>query len=293
MNVAILGSGDMGSAVALSLESNGVNTLTCLAGRGKRSQKLAHEAGMSNCDDLASLVDAADLFLSIMPPAVALQFAEELCPIIARSGKDVLFVDCNAVSPMTVGEIAAVAGEHGVRFQDVGIIGAAPRPGRSPVRFYTSGQWTVDIETIATDLIDVRPLGEDIGRASTIKMVYASLTKGTHALRAAALLAGDELGVGEEIRAEWRQSLPDVYKAMEHRMPILAADSGRWSGEMREIADTYAYVDVTSGFHEGAEWIYDLLSKTSLAEESRAEAAEKNRSIEETLRVIRQSKNST
>jgi 3-hydroxyisobutyrate dehydrogenase-like beta-hydroxyacid dehydrogenase len=290
MNVAIMGSGDMGSAVAKSLESHDINTLTCLAGRSQRSQELAHSAGMTIVDDLSSLVASAEIFLSIMPPAAALKFAEKTCPIIAASGKDVLFVDCNAVSPATVGEIAAVASDHKVRFQDVGIIGPAPRQGRSPVRFYTSGPWIGVVEKISTELIDVRPLGEDIGRASAIKMVYASLTKGTHALRAAALIAGDELGVGAEIRAEWQQSLPDVYRAMEGRIPILAADSARWTGEMREIAETYASAGITRGFHEGAEWIYAMLAQTQLADESRAEATNKARTIEETLAIIRDSR---
>lgn len=280
----------MGSAVAKSLELRDIKTFTCLAGRSQRSRELAQAAGMTAVDDLSSLVEGAEILLSIMPPAAALTFAQEVCPVIAASGKDALFVDCNAVSPATVGEIAAVASENHVRFQDVGIIGPAPRPGRSAVRFYTSGPWINVIEEIRTDLIDVRPLGEVIGRASAIKMVYASLTKGTHALRAAALMAGDELGVGAEIRTEWQQSLPDVYKAMEGRMPILAADSARWAGEMREIAETYASAGITRGFHEGAEWIYDVLAQTQLADESRAEAAEKARTVEETLAIIRESR---
>ena len=290
MNVAIIGCGDMGSAVAKSLKSQGVNTVTCLAGRSQRSHDLAHSVGMTVVTDLGSLVEHAEMVLSIMPPSAALQFAREICPIIAASGRKVLFVDCNAVSPMTVNEIAGIANEHAVRFQDVGIIGPAPRPDRSSVRFYTSGKWTNEIRKIATDLIDVRSLGEDIGRASAIKMVYASLTKGTHALRAAALMAGDELGVGAEIRTEWQQSLPDVYRAMESRIPILAADAERWTGEMREIAKTYASAGITPDFHAGAEWIYDVLSRSPLAHESRAEAAEKDRSIEETLAIVHQSR---
>lgn len=290
MNIAILGTGDMGSAVASSLESQGISTFTCLTGRSQRSQDLARVAGMQLTDSLSSLVKKADMFLSIMPPAAALQFAKEICPIIAASGRDVLFVDCNAVSPMTASAAALVASEHAVRFQDVGIIGPAPRPGRSPVRFYTSGKWISEVEKIATALIDVRSLGEEIGRASAIKMVYASLTKGTHALRAAALLAGDELGVGAEIRNEWSESLPDVFRAMEGRMPVLAADSARWTGEMREIVDTYNSVGITSGFHEGAAWLYELLSRTPLADESRAEAARKARTIEATLAIIQQSR---
>jgi len=278
----------MGSAIAASLATRGIRVLTCLDGRSERSRQLAADNAMEDMDSLESLVGTADIFLSIMPPAAALDFANTVLPLIGKADNDCLFVDCNAVSPMTVLNIASVAAEYEVRFQDAGIIGAAPRSDRIPVRFYTSGPWNDEIAGLATELIDVKPIGVEIGQASGIKMVYASLTKGTHALRAAALMAGEELGVGEEIRSEWQYSLPDVFTAMEKRIPNLAADSGRWTGEMREIAATYASLGITPAFHHGAEWIYELLAGTSLAGESRDEAKNKDRSLAETLQHFTQ-----
>jgi 3-hydroxyisobutyrate dehydrogenase-like beta-hydroxyacid dehydrogenase len=284
--IGILGAGEMGSAIARCLADNDMKVITSLDGRSSRSKKLAAEANMSDVGSLENLAANADIFLSIVPPALASSLAEQLCPIIEQSEKDVLYVDCNAVSPATVSKIASVAAGHGVRFQDAGIIGAAPRFDRSPVRFYTSGNWISDVKQLGGPLMEIKSLGPDIGRASAIKMVYASLTKGTHALRAAALMAGEKLGVGDEIRQEWAHSLPGVLEAMEKRIPLLAPVSGRWAGEMREIAETYASLGITPSFHEGAEWLYELLAGTSLAEESRDEAAQKQRSIEETLRYF-------
>lgn len=281
--VAILGSGDMGSAVARCLAMKGIRTVTCLEGRSERSRQLAALAGMEVRDSLEAMLADSDVLLSIIPPADAVDFATKICPLIAAAGRDALFVDCNAIAPATTASVAAVAAACDVRFQDVGIVGAAPREGRMPVRFYTSGPHNDVIQALAMELIEVHPLGAGTGTASALKMVYASLTKGTHALRAAALIAGQQLGVGEAIRAEWRRSLPDVYAAMMHRMPILACDSGRWSGEMREIARTYDSVGLPTGFHEGAAWMYALLSQTGLAAESRDEAREKDRPIEEVL----------
>lgn len=278
--VAILGSGDMGSAVAASLIANGKRVVTCLDGRSERSRALAARAGMEDAGSAAAMLASADLLLSIVPPASAAGFAAQVCPLVAASGRDILFVDANAIAPQTVAGIAAIAAGNGVRFQDVGIVGAAPRPGRMPVRFYTSGPCNDEMQDLATDLVEIWPLGSVTGTASAMKMVYASLTKGTHALRAAALLAARKLGVDDAIHAEWQRSLPDVYKAMEGRMPILACDSGRWAGEMREIAETYESVGLPRGFHEGAQAMYELLAQTGLAAESRDEAREKARSIE-------------
>ena len=286
-NVAILGSGEMGSAVASCLNHTGLRTRTCLAGRSEQSRKLASVARLEDAGDISTLVAESDVFLSIVPPAAAVELASEICAAIAQSPNDTLFVDCNAIAPKTTSIVAQICADHEVRFQDVGIIGASPRPGRTPVRFYTSGPFLGDMQQLATELIQIKDLGNEIGRASAIKMVYASLTKGTHALRIAAALLGEHLGVGDEIREEWQDSLPDVYQAMQYRIQILAPVAGRWTGEMREIAETYKDAGLPPSFHEGAESIYEFLAQTELAAESRDEANDAARTLEELLRLLR------
>lgn len=285
-SVAILGTGDMGSAIAKTLKHNGLSVLTCLDGRSENSRQLALGAGMEPVDQLSDLVSQADVFLSILPPASALQFADQVCPLIQKHSPDTLFVDCNAVSPQTLQKIASIAARHNVHFQDASIVGAAPQADRIPVRVYTSGPHGNKMSRFNTEHIEIKDLGDEPGRASAIKMVYASLTKATNALRAAAAIAGERLGVAEEIRAEWQHSLPAVYEAMENRLPLLSADAGRWAGEMREIAQTYESIGLTPLFHEGSEWLFNFLASTELGEETKHEAREKNRSMQEVLDII-------
>lgn len=259
--IAIVGAGEMGSAIGACLVDAGFIVTTSLQGRSQRTAERARKAGMVDAGSLETLLSGTDLLLSILPPSAALEFATMACPLLGASDRDPLLVDCNAVSPTTLTSIRALADLSGVRFQDVGIIGAAPQPDRAPVRFFTSGPFTGAVESLATELIDVRPVGDEAGRASAVKMVYASLTKGTHALRAAAMMAAVSLGVQEEICEEWAYSLPDAYRSMQKRMPRMPLVAGRWAGEMREIADTYRSLGLTPAFHEGAGWIYELLAK--------------------------------
>jgi 3-hydroxyisobutyrate dehydrogenase-like beta-hydroxyacid dehydrogenase len=241
---------------------------------------------MREAQSLSDLVGKAQILLSIVPPAQALQFATQICPIVTTHNPSMLFVDCNAVAPQTLQKVASIAAASAVRFQDVGIIGAAPRPDRIPVRFYTSGPFADDLAALATEHIHVEDLGAEIGRASAIKMVYASLTKATSALRAAALIAGQRLGVGDEIHREWQHSLPSVYQSMQERLPVLSADASRWAGEMREIATTYDSISLTPLFHEAAEWIFDALAATELGDESKREASAKNRTLREVVDIL-------
>lgn len=282
---AVLGAGDMGAAVAACLIGKGLTVTTYLTGRSSASRERAHASGMQDTDSLESLVATADILLSIIPPTSAIEFAETICPVIERSGNDVLFVDCNAVSPSTLDSLSAIASSHSVRFQDAGIVGAAPRLDRMPVRIYTSGAYNEVMKELTTELIDIRSIGDQPGKASALKMVYASLTKGTTALRVAAMLAGEKLGVGEEIRSEFRYSLPAVYEAIEKRLPDIASVAGRWTGEMREIASTFEGAGLPPAFHEGAEAIFDQLSRTPISGESRDEAAQGDRSMEQLLEI--------
>jgi 3-hydroxyisobutyrate dehydrogenase-like beta-hydroxyacid dehydrogenase len=258
--IAILGSGEMGSAIGRCLADSGFAVTTCLAGRSRLSQERAGHAGMVDTGSLDALLSGADMLLSIIPPAAALEFAEQVCPLLGASSKRPLFVDCNAVSPATIESVASVAAAHGVRFQDAGIIGAAPGEDLVPVRLYTSGAFTQEVERLAMQHIAVKPLGDIPGRASAMKMIYASLTKGTHALRAAAITASVAAGVDREIYEEWGYSLPDALRSMQKRMPRLPMVAERWAGEMREIAETYRSLGMTPSFHEGAEWVYDLIA---------------------------------
>ena len=286
--IAIVGAGDMGSSVAAELLANGFDVATCLEGRSPRSRQLAARAGMRAVGNLETLVADADILLCIIPPSAAVSFARQTVPLIRKTASEALYVECNAVAPSTVRDIAEIAANHDVDFQDAGIVGSPPLAGRPPVRFYTSGPHKDALGRIATTRINVKSLGTEIGRASAMKMVYASLTKGTNALRAAAILAAHRLGVSDELRNELAHSLPDVYAGLHNRLPNIACDAARWTGEMREIASTYEAAGLTPGFHEGAEWIYEVLSSSPIANESRDEANAKKRSLDEVTEIYHQ-----
>jgi hypothetical protein len=115
-------------------------------------------------------------------------------------------------------------------------------------------------------------------------MVYAGLTKGTWTLQTAVLLSAQRLGVLDPLLDEFGISQQGPLDAMRARVPFLPADSGRWIGEMEEIAATFASAGVTSGFHDGAADIFRLLAQTPFAAETRA-TLDTSRTLEEALAV--------
>ncbi len=279
--IAILMPGDMGHAVGRALREHGHEVVTCLAGRTGRSRGLAEAAGLRDLPGLEAVVREADLVLSILPPAAAVAQAEAVAGAMSATGARPVYVDCNAVSPMTAARVGEIIEGAGAPFIDCGIIGLAPGKAAA-TRFHVSGADTGPMERLDGKGIRVFPMGPEPGRASALKMVYAGLTKGTWTLHTALLIAAWRMGVFEETLAEYADSQPAALEAMRARVPRLPADAGRWVGEMEEIAATLAASGVTPGFHEGAAEVFALLARTPFAEETR-ETLDESRTLEQAV----------
>ena len=66
-----------------------------------------------------------------------------------------------------------------------------------------------------------------------------------------------ELGVANELHAEWADSQPDLPGRLERAQSAATAKGWRWAGEMREIAATFAAAGAPPGFHEAAADVYE------------------------------------
>lgn len=280
--IAILSPGDMGGGVGAALIEHGHDVITCVAGRSQATHARAERLGFRCVADLETLLAEAQIVLSILPPEAAPGLARDVAAAMKRSGHAPPYADCNAISPETARVIAAGFEGTGSRFIDGGIIGWAPGRDSTATRFYVSGENAGLMDVLDGKGISVRQSGPEIGRASAIKMCYASISKGTNALHTAAMTLADALGVGETVRAEIGDSAPAVMERMRKAIPRLPADAGRWVGEMDEIAKTFASVGLTSGFHQGAADMFRLLDSTPFGRETR-ETLDSSRTLEETI----------
>lgn len=281
--IGILGTGDMGSAVGAVLGRAGYRVVTDLSGRSAASRALAAKAALEDLGSLEAVIGESGIFLSILPPAAALGFARSASEVIRAQGRPIVYADCNAVSPATVGRIEALFADGPARFVDVGIVGPAPRiETANPTRFYVSGPFREALLRLDVPEIAMVDMGDAIGRASALKMCYAAMTKGTTALHANLLLAARRLAIGAELFAEIDSSEPEAARRMSRRVPFLAATAERFTGEMAEIAATFDAAGVSGDFYRGAQWLYALVSHSSLAGETRA-SQPAERSLEEAL----------
>ena len=265
--VGLMTPGDMGQAVAMQIKARGITVCTALEGRSARSRRLAQEAGLTDVGSIARLVAECEVVLSVMNPGAALDFARTASNAIRAGAHRTVIVDCNAIAPDTVHEIAAMVQDAGGRFIDGGIIGPPPR-GAAKTNLYLSGERASDLEALAGPQLRVHIVSERIGDASALKMCYGALNKGTQALWLEVLIAARRLGVEGHLETQLRQSKADHYEWALSQFPVLTPKAYRWVPEMLEISKTLSSAGITPKVFQGAADIYQFVAGTALGKET-------------------------
>ncbi len=282
--IAVMSPGNMGSAVGDFLGRSGYDVITCLAGRSDYTRNLARRTNMRDAGSLEALVTEADLVLSILDPAKAVTVAGEIAAAMQNTGQRPAYADCNATSPATAAELQGVIAGAGAKFIDVGIIGAAPREGAYPM-LCTCGPDAALMDELDGRGVKILNVGPDIGQGSAIKICNGAWNKGAFALYTAVMTAAAHYGFTEHLRPRLpgaQAGTVDKIDAAITRLPTL---SGRYIGEMEQIAETFASIGLPSGFHDASAAMFRLINETPLASERREEI-DAGRTPLDTLKVI-------
>jgi 3-hydroxyisobutyrate dehydrogenase-like beta-hydroxyacid dehydrogenase len=234
MRVGLLYPGEMGAAVGSALVE-----APLWASEGRSEATARRAAAFEDAGSLAGLVDRSDAILSICPPAIAEETAEQ----VAELGFDGLYVEANAVSPARMERIAA-------RFSRCvdGSITAKTR-----LNLYLSGDPAdvAEVEPLFAAGGDVQTISLDgpVGAASALKMAFGGWNKISAGLEAQAFAIARAYGLEAELAAEGVDA---------GRVGRSAGRAWRWVGEMHEIGDTCADLGLPDGIARGAA---DLFSR--------------------------------
>jgi 3-hydroxyisobutyrate dehydrogenase-like beta-hydroxyacid dehydrogenase len=246
----------MGATVAASALANGSRVLWASEERSLQTRERAAAAGLEDAETLVSLVAASDVIFSVCPPHSALDLARA----VAAHGFSGIYVDANAVSPGTAGEIGRVIEHGGATLVDGGIIGA-PARARGSTRLYLSGEQAGWIARLfAEGPLEAIALDGGPGAASALKMAYAAYTKGTAALLVSIRALAIGAGVDQALLGEWALSQKDLGARSERAAGETARKAWRFTGEMAEIAATFDDAGLPDGFFRAAGEIYEALA---------------------------------
>ena len=259
MEIAVIGAGAMGSAIGRRLVENGARVLTYLDGRSASTIERAKAAGMEpvGLDAIAT----SRLILSIVPPAEAVAVAKQIAAELRRMGAKTTFMDCNAISPRTMTEVAAIFGRDCGVVLDGSIIGGPPKPGQKGPKLYVSADTANDSDVLVEYGLQVRHIDGAIGAASALKMCYAGINKGVTGLGAAMLLAAIRSGADAALKRELQESLPGLDAKFVHGIPDMYPKAYRWVAEMEEISEFLGEDDPAALIFKGMAGLYRKMAR--------------------------------
>lgn len=256
--IALFGAGAMGSAVGRRLAESGASVITFLEGRSNATVERARAAGLTAAP--LSAFAEADIILSIVPPAEALDVAELIAPVLRESGKKPPFVDLNAISPKTMEKLAAGLAPSGAKVLDGSIIGGPPVSGKAGPVVCLSGDLDGEPELLSRFGLNIRPVKGPVGAASALKMCYAGINKGITGLSAAMLLAAARNGASEALKVELAESQAEHLQRLRHSIPDMFPKAYRWVAEMEEISEFLGPDDPAALIFKGMAGVFQTIA---------------------------------
>ena len=284
--IGILSIGEMGFHWAKLLKSHGVEVLTFDQDRGEVSRKRGENAGVKSVPSMAELVQSSELIVSIVVPSAAMPVATNVADAVNKSGrKNLLFLDANAISPMTADEIAALLDPAGVDFVDGCIIGSAAKMGKGTI-VYVSGQQASRLKALESFNIPVKVLGPNTNQASAFKVVYAGLTKGLQGLFCELFMGARRFGLLKELSAQYEDSFPGLIDKVSSSIVGLRIHAGRRAEEMDELKRTFNHHGMESFMAPAVQKVLESIAALEI--EKASESGARQGDLQETLELFYQ-----
>jgi hypothetical protein len=262
----------MGFHWARLLQQHGVDVLTAVEGRSDVTRKRAENAG-ARILPMTQVAAEADLIVSIVVPSVAEKIAAEVAAALKQARRtDALYLDANAISPMTAEAAARAIAAVGGAFVDGCIIGSAAKLERAAV--YVSGARAQDLLALKDAGLHVEALGAEIGQASAFKIVYAGLTKGLQGLFTELLLGARKFDLLQPIMKRYEESFPGLLDKVGGSIAALTLHAGRRAEEMRELTETYRHYRLEAVIAPATRRILEEIAALDLAQPSESGARE-------------------
>lgn len=195
-------------------------------------------AGITACADAGAALERASLVLCLVTADQALPAARDYAPLL-RPGA--IWCDMNSVAPDTKRAAAKAVEAAGAQYVDVAVL-APVEPARLAVPLLLAGSAAPDAEAAlrAAGFTNVRVVGDEVGRASAIKMIRSVMVKGIEALTAEMMLAAEKAGVADEVLAslDASEKVRPWRERADYNIERMVTHGLRRAAEMEESAKT-------------------------------------------------------
>ncbi len=194
--LALIGFGEAGSTFARAGQWGG--SARAFDVRDERGA-IMQQCGITACTGAEQALRDATLVLSLVTADSALPVARDYAPFLTPGA---IWCDMNSVSPDTKRMAAASVEEMGGRYVDVAVM-APVDPKALAVPLLIAGKAAQEAMSLLNTLgfANTRIVGDEVGRASAIKMIRSVMVKGLEALSWECAEAARAAGVLDEVTA--------------------------------------------------------------------------------------------
>ncbi|MCU0908976.1 MAG: DUF1932 domain-containing protein [Rhodobacteraceae bacterium] len=262
--IAFIGFGEAASALATgwnhALPAIGQASLRAhdaksdVAATAPAQQARCAALGVAACATPAAALADAPVVFCLVTADQALAAAQAAAPHLAPGA---LWFDGNSCAPSTKRQAALVIEDAGGRYVDLAIM-APVHPALHRVPLLVSGPHAGAARAVLAALdMTAREAGDQVGRASSIKMIRSVMVKGLEALTAECFLAARRAGVEDEVIASLTASHSgtDWRARGAYNLERMIVHGTRRAAEMREVAVTVADLGLGGGMSTAsADW---------------------------------------
>lgn len=243
LNVALIGFGEVGQALAADLRKAGVSAI------------LAYDIAFASADSAQSIAaKSLDLTMAASAPEAVRRSTLAISAVTAGSALDAaratapglsggtMYLDVNSVAPRTKQAAAEIVENAGGRYVEAAVMSPIhPKGIGTPILL--GGAHTSAFLEIGLPLgFNAKTHADRIGAASSVKMCRSVMVKGIESLIAECLLASHHYGVTDDVLASLKDLFPgqDWDKTGRYMLSRTLHHGRRRSEEMEEVAKTVA-----------------------------------------------------
>jgi len=213
LKIGLVGYGEVGKILARALRDQGLpwvgawDVLFRDPSQGAAMKGRAREDRVEACASLAALLACADIVISAVTAANALEVASEAAQSV-RSGT--FFLDLNSASPMTKAKAARLIDGAGAHYVEAGVMTSVPPHGIHVPMLLGGMRARALAEKLVPLGFDLTVVSEEIGVASAMKLCRSVFIKGLEAIIVESYTLARCHGVEHQLLASLAETFPEI-----------------------------------------------------------------------------------